>query len=258
MPEVTAYPPGTPSWVDLGSPDIAAAAAFYTGMFGWDAPEGPPETGGYRNCTYKGRPVAGIGPQMAEGPPYWTTYVAVADADAAAAKVTAAGGTTLLAPMDVMSFGRMAVFMDPVGAAFSIWQAGDHVGAGLVNEPNTLCWNELACRDPEGAKSFYGAVFGWTPQTDEATGPYVMWNLNGRVVGGMMPMDENFPAEVPPHWMPYFAVDDTDASAARAADLGGEVVMGPMDLPVGRMAVLKDPHGAVFSIIKLVQADPAP
>ena len=258
MPEVTAYPPGTPSWVDLGSPDVPAAAAFYGGLFGWEAPEGPPEAGGYRMLMYKGHPVAGLGPQMADGRPYWTTYVSVEDADKTAALVSDAGGGVVVAPMDVMGFGRMAVFTDPGGAAFSIWQPQMHTGAGLVNEAGTLCWNELTCRDADAAKAFYGAVFGWEAQVDPAIPGYVMWGLNGRVVGGMMVMDDHWPAELPPHWMVYFAVDDADAAAARCAELGGTVSVPPTDIPVGRFAVLDDPHGAVFSVIKLVQADPAP
>jgi len=259
MPEVTAYPPGTPSWVDLGTPDIPGAAAFYGGLFGWDTPEGSPETGGYVNCTYKGRSVAGLGPQTGPGLPYWTTYVSVASADEAAAKVAGAGGTTVVEPMDVMTLGRMAMFLDPVGAPFSVWQAADHIGAAVVNEPNTLCWNEMATRDPDTAVRFYGEVFGWEAVDDpQSAHGYRMWVLRGRRVGGLLTMDENFPAGIPPHWMPFFAVDDADAAITRTQELGGKAQTEAMDIPPGRFAVLADPQGAHFSVVALVQADPPP
>jgi predicted enzyme related to lactoylglutathione lyase len=231
------YAPGMPSWVDLGSPDIDGAADFYSGLFGWEATEPGPveETGGYRMFEYKGRPVAGLGPQTNPGPPYWTTYVTVADADATVAKAEEAGG-------------RMAVFADPTGAAIAIWQPGTHPGAGLVSEPNTMCWNELSTRDVPAATEFYGQVFGWTavPQ-----GPYNEWQLDGTTVGGMMQTPDMVPAEVPAHWLVYFAVEDTDAAVARAQELGGSVVVPPMDIQPGRFATLTDPTGAMFAVITL-------
>ena len=161
---------------------------------------------------------------MGEGqPPSWTTYVSVDDADKTAARVTEAGGQVLVEPMDVMAAGRMAVFMDPTGAAFSIWQPGETIGAQLVNEPGTLCWNELATRDAEAAKTFYSHVFDWTWQPMAVDGPeYWMIEVGGRVSGGLMPMvGDMWPADLPSHWMTYFAVDDADASAARVTELGG-------------------------------------
>ncbi len=259
MPQVTAYPPGTPSWVDLGTSDIDAAAAFYSGLFGWEAVDQGPEAGGYRMCLYRGQAVAGLGPQMNPGPPYWTTYVTVADADASEKLIVDAGGTTLLPPMDVMTVGRMGVFLDTTGAAFATWEPRDHIGAGLVNEPNTLTWNELVCRDADAAKAFYAAVFDWTYEVDPAMdGTYTMLQLDGRAVGGLMAMDEQFPAEVPSHWMAYFAVDDADAAIARCGELGGSVIMPATDVPVGRFAVLSDPQGATFSIIAANEFDPPP
>jgi predicted enzyme related to lactoylglutathione lyase len=260
MPKATVYPPGTPCWVDLGTADVDAAARFYSGLFGWEIGEGPPEAGGYRMCMYHGEPVAGLGPQMGEAErPYWNTYVATDDADKTTALVAEAGGTTLVPPMDVLTAGRMAVFADTVGAVFSIWQAREHIGAGLVNEPNTLSWNELTCRDGEAAKAFYGAVFGVGFQTEDmGHGQYTMFTVADRVVGGLMVMDENWPAEIPSHWMPYFAVEDTDASVVRATELGGAVMVPPTDIPPGRFAVLNDPQGAVFTVIKLLMADAPP
>lgn len=251
--QIDSYEPGTPSWVDLGSPDPDAAADFYSGLFGWTVAEPGADAGGYRMATLHDRPVAGLGPQQQPDiPPYWTTYVSVSDADAVTKGVRAAGGEVFLEPMDVFDFGRMAVFADSVGAPFAVWQPRAHIGAGLVNEPGTLCWNELTTRDPAAAKAFYPAVFGWST-TDQQMGPatYTEWKLGDRTVAGMMPMDDNWPSEVPSHWMAYFAVADTDASATRAQELGGTISVPPTDIPPGRFAVLNDPHGAVFSIITM-------
>jgi predicted enzyme related to lactoylglutathione lyase len=262
MPEVTRYPAGTPSWADLGTPDVDTSVRFYQGLFGWSIEEaGDPElTGGYRMAMLRDKAVAGIGPIMNEGqPPAWTTYITVDDADKTAAQVAEAGGQALFEPMDVLTVGRMGMFLDPTGSAFAVWQPRDHIGAGLVNEAGAMCWNELATRDAEAAKAFYSQVFGWTWEGMPMDGiTYWMFQVDGRVVGGVVTMDENWPAEVPAHWMVYFNVDDCDASAAKAAELGGSVSVPPTDIPVGRFAVINDPHGAVFSMIKLEQADPGP
>ncbi len=251
--EIDKYEPGVPSWVDMGSPDPQGAADFYGALFGWDAPEGPPETGGYRVAMVGDRAVAGIGPAQSPGPPYWSTYVAVASADDAAEKVTAAGGQVIVPPMDVLDVGRMAVFIDNVGAVISVWQAGTHPGAQLVNEPGTWSWSELLTTDVDASKAFYGAVFGWTCNTQGAgpTGEYTEWQVNGRSVGGMMLKPPMLPAEVPPHWAVYFAVADTDTAVARIAELGGQVMMPPMDIEPGRFAVVADPYGAAFNVIAL-------
>lgn len=248
----SSYAPGTPSWVDLSTPDPDAAARFYAGLFGWEIREPLPEAGGYRMAELRGRPVAGIGPQMQPGmPPAWATYIATADADATAKAVAAAGGRTLMPPMDVLDAGRMGVFADPAGAVFGVWQPRAHQGAGIVNEPNTLCWNELASRDGAAVIPFYSDVFGWAANTQDMGGlPYTEWLLEGRSIAGMMPMD-GFPAEVPSYWGLYFAVEDTDAAAAKVTELGGVVHQLPMDIPVGRFALLADPQGAMFSVITL-------
>jgi predicted enzyme related to lactoylglutathione lyase len=256
--EVTSYAPGTPSWVDLGTPDGAAGAAFYSGLFGWEINEGPPEAGGYRMCMFNGHAVAGMGPQMnPDMPPFWTTYVSVADADETTAAVEANGGQVLVPPMDVMDVGRMAIYMDPNGAAISAWQPRAHIGAGLVNEPGTLCWNELATRDTEVAATFYTAVFGWgTDVTDMGDFAYTSFTVNDNMVAGMMPMGEMFPPEVPSHWAVYFAVADCDASAAQVTELGGVVQSPPMDIPgVGRFAVCQDPQGAMFALMTMAPSE---
>lgn len=256
--EMTFYEPGTPSWIDLGSPDPEVAADFYGGLFGWEVRDMGPETAGYRLCLLRGQPVAGLGPQQQpDAPPYWMTYIAVADADATARAVAAAGGQVVVAPMDIPQAGRMAVFSDPAGAPFSVWQARERVGAGLVDETGTFCWNELTTRDVDEEARFYGEVLGWRAvPLDMGAITYHEWRLGERAIGGMMPMDDSWPAEAPTHWMVYFAVDDTDAAAQRVTDLGGAVSVPPADIPPGRFAVVNDPHGAVFSLIKL--AVPAP
>lgn len=252
--ETNGFDHGVPSWADLGTPDIEAAAQFYAGLFGWTVEdEGPPEAGGYRMCTLRGRPVAGLGPQMNPGPPVWATYVTVNDADAAAEAVKAAGGQEVMAPMDVLDVGRMAVFTDQAGAFFSVWQAKAHTGAGIVNEPGSMSWNELVTDDVEGSKAFYNAVFGWGAETHEGDMPYTEWKLGDRSVGGMLPKPPDMPEEAPPYWGVYFAVEDTDAAVAKVSELGGSVVMPPMDIEPGRFAVVADPAGAMFTVIKLAQ-----
>jgi predicted enzyme related to lactoylglutathione lyase len=251
--EIDRYEPGVPSWVDLGSPDPQRAADFYGALFGWDAPEGPEEAGGYRVAMVGDRAVAGIGQAQNPGPPVWATYVNVESADATAEKVTAAGGQVILPPMDVLDVGRMAVFTDSVGAFFSVWQPGTHPGAQLVNEPGTWGWSELLTTDLDASKAFYSAVFGWGADTHGGgpMGSYTEWQVNGRSVAGMMLKPPMLPAEVPPHWAVYFAVADADTAAARVAELGGSVMMPPMDIEPGRFAVVADPTGAVFNVIAL-------
>jgi hypothetical protein len=247
-----AYEQGVPSWVDLGSPDPQGAADFYGALFGWECPEGPPETGGYRVCTIGDAPVAGLGPQQNPGPPVWASYVNVDDADAITEKIIANGGSVIVPPMDVMDFGRMAVYADPIGAVISVWQPGTHPGAGVVNEPGTLSWNELVTTDVDASTAFYGAVFGWGAETHgEGAGAYTEWQVGGRSIAGMMLKPAMMPAEIPPHWSVYFAVADTDNAVARVTELGGTVVMPPMDIEPGRFAVVSDPTGGVFNVITM-------
>lgn len=251
--EMQHYPAGTPSWIDIGVPDMDDAVAFYGGLFGWAFDEPDDATGGYRQARKDGAAVAGFGPQMNPGPPFWATYVAVESADATTDAVQAAGGTVVLPPMDVLEFGRMAVYADDAGAFFSVWQAGTHPGVGRCNEPGTLTWNELTTREPGKAKAFYGAVFGWGAK-DNPMGPvtYTEWQLDERTIGGMMPMEgDMWPAELPNHWMVYFGTDDTDAACARVTELGGAVSVAPFDIPAGRIAVVNDRAGAFFSLITL-------
>jgi uncharacterized protein len=248
----TAWPSGTPCWVDLGVDDIGRARAFYGGLFAWDIHAGPSEAGGYSMCEVNGRPVAGIGPKMgpAGTPAAWTTYLATGDADDTVRKIKAAGGQVVTGPMDVMDVGRMAVAADPGGAVFGVWQARAHTGVQLVNEPGSLTWNENMSRDFDGNKAFYRAVFGYDYSDMSSDGfNYVTADLGGRPVGGIGELDPDLPPDVPPNWAAYFGVADVDAAVARAVDLGGSVVRPAWDTPYGRMAVLADDQGAVFAIV---------
>jgi predicted enzyme related to lactoylglutathione lyase len=249
MPVVSAYRHGVPAWIDVSSPDVETTAAFYAGLFGWElGPDLGPDSGHYRLFTKDGHVVAGIGPLM-DGVPSWTTYIAVDDATAAAEAITAAGGTVVVAPMDLPDgAGRMAIASDPAGAFFAVFQAGpNHRGCELVNEPGTLVWSELNVKDPDAVRSFYETVFGWTTELMPEMN-YRTVSVAGRAIGGVMAMGEGYPEGIPPHWLAYFDVEDCAATAARAGELGGTVLSGPMDTPPGPIAVIADPTGAVFAI----------
>ena len=245
--------PGVPNWVDLGTADLGDATRFYTGLFGWEADVSGEEYGGYTTFRLDGRAAAGAGPLYGEGQPTaWSTYVATDDADEIAARVEAAGGKVLVAPFDVMYQGRMAAFLDQAGAPFSVWQPGTMKGADVFDVPGALTWNELTTRDVEGSAAFYGAVFGWVARESSMGGlPYIVWEHQGDTIAGMQPMDSGeWPDDLPPHWMVYFAVGDCDDAAALAQSLGGRVLRPPTSLPIGRYAVLQDPQGGTFSILR--------
>lgn len=256
MSERTSYTPGTPCWIDLATPDIDGAERFYGELFGWQIPELPnsAEMGGYRRAKKGGRDVAGVYPLTQEGQhPAWATYVSVTDAAATAAAVKENGGSTIVEPMDVSGLGHMAVFADPAGAVFGVWQPGTFAGAELVNEYGTFGWNELGTRDTAGAKRFYPAVFGWGTQEEESerAGTYTVWKAGDAMVGGMLDLGAvGVPEEVPPHWLVYFTVEDTDGAVAKVKSGGGDVRMEPIDVPIGRFAVLADPFGAVFAVMQ--------
>jgi len=260
MPERTSYEPGTPSWVDLSTPDVDASVSFYGALFGWEAESAGPveETGGYAMFKLDGRNVAGVGPIMEEGQPaVWSTYVSTDDADAAVARAAGAGAAVMVEPMDVMDAGRMAFVAHPAGGMVGLWQPGRTTGAEVVNEPGALAWNELHTRDAAGAKAFYSALFGWSADDQDFDGmTYTVFNLGETGIGGMMPMQPGVPDEVPAYWAVYFEVADCDATAARAQELGATVVSPPMDIPgVGRFSALADPHGTTFAVIASVQPD---
>jgi predicted enzyme related to lactoylglutathione lyase len=253
--KVSGYQPGVPCWVDLGSPDIDGAKAFYGALFGWTAQPSPPEAGGYTFFHLGDDPVAAVGPLFsAEQPPAWTWYAAVPDADEAARTVEVAGGKVLNAPLDVLDAGRTAVFLDPSGTPFSVWQPRAFPGATRVTEPGAFTWNELMTRNPEAATDFFARVLGWTAEVNANPDmPYTQFQVDGRSIAGMMPMrGEAWPEDLPDHWMVYFGVDDCDASCAKVRDLGGSVSVPPTEAPgIGRFAVAGDPSGAYFSLIAL-------
>ncbi len=248
MPEVTHYEHGVPSWVDIGTPDPTAALGFYSGLFDWEGQDMGEEAGHYTIVSKGGRQVAAISPAQDPGPPRWTTYINVDDVDTVATRAQAAGGTVIVAPMDVMTAGRMAILADTTGAVVAAWQPGDHIGAQLVNEPGSLIWSELATSDLAKSKDFYSEVFGWGwGGSDE----YAEAQVSGRTIGGVMPRPPTMPAEVPDHWLVYFGSADVDAQAKQAAEMGATVVVEPTDIPgTGRFAVLLDPQGAAFALFK--------
>ena len=256
MPERTEYPHGMPSWVDLATTDVDAAKDFYSAMLGWtyqDEPAG--EFGTYTMALHRGLPAAGIFSQPEEQramglPPMWNTYVAVDDVDATAAGAASAGGSVLMPPMDVMSAGRMAVLQDPTGAAICLWQAAKSAGAGVVSEAGAYAWSELLTGDQDAAAPFYEALFGW--QGADMPGPdgsmVKMFTLGDQPAASAraLPMEG-----VPPHWFNYFAVEDADAAATTIAGKGGQVHMGPLDMPPGRIVAGADAAGAGFAVIQL-------
>lgn len=270
------YPAGVPCWVDTNQPDPTAAAGFYSALFGWQTEDMmPPGAGGqYFMARIDGRDAAAVSsqPPGAPAPAMWNTYVAVESADDAAERVREAGGQVLSEPFDVFDSGRMAVFADPEGAVFCVWQAGRHRGSGAVNEHGAVVFNDLHTDDVESAQTFYGAVFGWG--TIDAGGP--MWTLPGygdhleglnpgmRASMREMGVVEGFEDVVarvlprygaPAHWGVTFMVDDADAITARTAELGGSILAPPQNVPWSRFAVLADPAGAPFSVSQFVMPD---
>jgi uncharacterized protein len=251
--EVTSYRAGTPSWVDVSSTNLSATVEFLKELFGWNATDMGEQAGHYTLFDQGGKSVAAAGPKMPgdTSPPAWMTYVSVDNADDTVARAKAAGGSVIVEPMDVFDAGRMAILADPSGGVFAIWQPGRTIGAELVNEPNSLSWNELTVREPDEVLPFYSQLFGWTVVEHDDPVAYRELHLDGKPIGGCMQMNENFPPGLPTHWMVYFSVADCDATVERAKSLGGTVHVEPMDIPVGRMALIGDPGGAVCAVIKL-------
>jgi len=259
MPNRTEYKHGTFSWVDLGTTDSAAAKKFYGALFGWtfdDMPAGPGMT--YTMCKLNGQDAAALytmDKSMQGVPPHWASYIAVDDVDAIAKKVTSAGGKVVKEPFDVLDAGRMVVVEDPTGAIVSFWQGKKHIGAGIVNEPGSLTWNELFTNNVDRAGKFYVQTVGWKTESVDMgpMGTYTLFKRAGEDgnAGGMMNIPPNMQG-VPPHWLAYFAVADCDASAKKAGELGGKVAVPPTDIPnIGRFAIVQDPQGATFALFKM-------
>lgn len=256
-----AWPTGTPSWVDLSADDTAAAAQFYSDLFGWRVDPPTEDSGGYAIATKGDSPVAGIGPKpMPEMPSNWATYIATDDADATAEAIKAAGGSLHMDPFDVETaqgnHGRMFFATATDGSTFGVWQAGNHIGANRYNEPGSLSWNELHSRDLDSGKKFYADVFGYT--FDDMSSPDFTYFIfkrasDGEGVGGMGTA-AMLPEGVPSVWLTWFAVDSCDAAVAKVQELGGKVRMEPDDSPFGRMAVVEGAQGEVFGVIGLSEA----
>jgi predicted enzyme related to lactoylglutathione lyase len=258
MSERTELLPGSFCWPELATPDAAKAKAFYSGLFGWSPVDVPTAGGAYTLLQLRGKDVAACRTlsqdEKSKGiPSYFMTYISTASADASAAKAKELGGTVLFGPFDVEGIGRMAVVMDPGGAVFALWEARGHIGARLVGEENTLCWTELDTKDTDGAKAFYGALFGWTWKASATSdAEYFEIYREEQAIGGVLPMKGKEWDGVPPHWVPYFFVTDCDATVAKSVALGGGATVPPMDIPdVGRFAVLHDDQGAHFAVIAM-------
>jgi predicted enzyme related to lactoylglutathione lyase len=257
MSQITTHAPGTFSWVELGTTDAKAAKKFYAGLFGWE----PKDTAAGEGMEYtllqlRGREVGGLSnlqkEQLAHGvPPHWLPYLAVASADATTKMAESLGAKVLAGPFDVMEHGRMSVLQDPTGAAFAVWQAKSHPGAGVRDEAGSLSWCELLTTDAKAAATFYSGLFGWTMQDMPMPQfTYTVYSSGTTQVAGMMTIQKEW-GPMPSNWLSYFAVDDCDGIAEKAKRLGGEIMKAPTDVPnVGRFAILTDPQGAAFAIIQ--------
>lgn len=250
----SAWPQGTPNWVDLSVDDVGAAAAFYEGLFGWSGHDTGGSGGGYVMMSKGDRLVCGIGPKpQAEMPASWSTYFASDDADATAERVRCAGGQVHMDPFDVGAAGRMFVATAPDGATFGVWQAGESKGVGVYNEDGSLCWSELHSTDLPLAQAFFAEVFGFTYEgLDNPEFAYFLFRRRGEIVPvGGMSTNDMAPAGTPSHWLTWFASDDPDTACGRVEGLGGAILMAPTDTPFGRMAVVQGAQGESFGLIDL-------
>lgn len=263
MFKVDKYPHGLFSWADGQSTDLAKTKAFHTEVMGWtfdDIPMGDGQV--YTMFKYDGEYICGVGQMQADSvaqgiPSHWNSYVNVDDVDAIAPKITELGGTMLMEPFDVMESGRMLFFRDPTGAHMGLWQAKQHKGAGLVNTPGAITWNELTTTDVEAAKTFYGGLFGWTfEKMPDANMEYWVIMNGSRPNGGIMPTPEQM-AGMPPMWTVYFSVADIDETVKKAKAAGGTVKGEIIDsADIGRMAVISDPTGMTAEFMQSINPQP--
>ena len=259
--KLTSVRQGAPGWVELSTSDEAGAIEFYTGLLGWaDHSEPmPAEAGGgaYHMAQIDGDNIGGISQQQpdeaAQGiPPHWTVYMAVDDLDATLTKVEPSGGRVLMPAMDVMDFGRMSFITDPTGAPLGLWQANQHPGFGRYGEPGAVTWTELMTTDAPAAQAFFERVLGVEAQQIDMGGqPYTILRAGEapNEASGLMAKTEEM-GNMPNVWAVYFEVEDTDATAAKARELGATILEEPTDIPPGRFSIIQDPQGAVFGIIK--------
>ncbi len=246
MGERTSHPPGTFSWAELATSDADGAKTYYSSLFGWEYDDRPVGDGQvYSMALRDGKTAAAL--FSSDQPPHWNCYVTVASVDDAAARAGELGGTVMAEPFDVLDAGRMAVIADPTGAALCLWEARDNIGAGLVNTPGSMTWNDLVTPDPDSATRFYGALFGWTFEEVPDAGVYRVIRNGERTNGGVMPLDAGTTG-TPPNWMPYFGHDDVDRLVEDGGGPGGRVLNGPIRMPQGSIAVFGDPQGAVFAV----------
>jgi len=243
------------AWVDLSTSDPAAARDFYGKLFGWDLQVNPdPQYGGYALAKVGGQDAAGIGGTMSpEQPTAWNVYIGTKDAAALGQQVQAAGGTVAMPAFDVRNQGKMAVFQDPSGAFISAWQPSAMPGF-TADQANTFGWAELNARGLAKAIPFYTSVFGWTTRVSPAGagGPeYTEFQLDGESIAGAMEMNPMVPAQVPSYWMIYFNVEDVDAAYAKALGAGAREMLPPQEFPGGRFAIIGDPQGATFGLLKM-------
>lgn len=248
----TARPEGHPCWFDLMTRDPAEVEPFYRAVFGWSIEDQGPDYNHYRFAYAQGRAAAGIGtiPEGAEFPPAWTVHFAADDVAERTDAARQIGAAVLNELQEVPEHGRFAILQDPTGAVFALWEAADHIGAEVSQAHGAMVWCEVATPDAESAKAFYSALFGAVAEPMEGTGTTYYSLMKGdTAVGGILQMTEEW-AGVPPHWMAYFQVNDTDVAVAAAQEAGGQVRVAPFDTPFGRISVLEDPAGAVFSILQ--------
>jgi hypothetical protein len=247
MGDVTAYPNGTFCWIDLGTPDVAGAKAFYGNLFGWameDFPAGDEET--YTICRLRGKDVAAIHEHPKKEGAEWSSYISVEDADQAASRAAELGARVLMDPFDVLDVGRMSLIRDPAGAVVSLWQPKTHIGARFVNEVGAWGWNELVTPDMDAAKSFYGDLFGWKAEDVPANIPRGIFTMGDLLIGGVhAPTPEEGDAS---RWTLSFNVADAEVGAARVEELGGQILLPPMQIPIGTFSIVSDPAGAAFTL----------
>lgn len=249
--EQETYPAGTLCWAVMATPDAARTAAFYSGLFGWQVADA---SGGFASLQLGGREAAGLlqlpeAAQAAEASSRWLVYLASDDIGGHLAKVEAVDGRILAPAFDVPGAGRMAVVSDPVGAEFGLWEGQGHPGAGVMGEPGSLTWAELYTRSRAAAAHFYRAVFDWAvEEVRVGQETFIACSIDGKPVAGMMQMSAAW-GDTPSYWMPYFAVTDVDEATTLADGLGGETVTAPHDTSAGRLAVLRDPLGALLIVI---------
>jgi len=259
MAERTEYAEGEFCWIDLMAHDMAAAEAFYGKVFGWepdpqDTQGGPP----YTVFRLRGKEVAGMGQMMDEMksqgvPPIWNSYINVDDVETATNKAAALGAQVQLPPMQVVEAGWMSMIQDPTGAMVALWKKNRHFGAELCNEPGSFSWNELATRDIEGARKFYGDLLGWQfEENKDSPSKYYIIKNDGRDNGGIIEMTEQW-GEMPPHWAVYFTVANAADAVQQIESQGGSTLVPPFEIPIGKIGVVSDPHGGVFSVFEFAQ-----